>query len=111
MEFAERLINIRKEKKMSQQELANKVGIHANVLGRYERGEARPFVDMAVKLAQALGVSTDYLLGNTHLNIDTNILKKIEDISKLPEENKKQLLDMIDYFILGYNAKQTLGIK
>ena len=34
MEFGERLVAIRKEKKMSQGELAQKVGIHANVLGR-----------------------------------------------------------------------------
>ena len=41
------------------------VDIHANVLGRYERGEARPFVEMAAKLAQALEVSLDYLVGNS----------------------------------------------
>lgn len=110
MEFGERLSNIRKEKKMSQQELAKKVGIHANVLGRYERGEARPFIEMGVKLAQALGVSADYLLGNTELEIDSDTLKKIEEIAKLPEENRKQLLQVIDYFILGYKAKETLGV-
>lgn len=110
MEFGERLSNIRKEKKMSQQELAKKVGIHANVLGRYERGEARPFVEMGVKLAQALGVSADYLLGNTELEIDSDTLKKIEEIAKLPEENRKQLFQVIDYFILGYKAKPTLGV-
>ena len=95
---------------MSQQELAKKVGIHANVLGRYERGEARPFIEMGVKLAQALGVSADYLLGNTELEIDSDTLKKIEEIAKLPEENRKQLLQVIDYFILGYKAKETLGV-
>ena len=110
MEFGERLSNIRKEKKMSQQELAQTVGIHANVLGRYERGEARPFVEMGVKLAQALGVSVDYLLGSTDMEIDTDTLKKLEEIAKLPEESRKQLFQVIDYFILGYKAKETLGM-
>ena len=110
MEFGEKLAQIRKDKKMSQQELAKKAGIHANVLGRYERGEARPFIEVGVKLAQALEVSTDYLLGNSNLDIDMNTLKKIEEIAKLPEENRQQLLQMIDYFILGFKAKQTLGI-
>lgn len=95
---------------MSQQELAQKVGVHPNVLGRYERGEARPFIEMGVKLAQTLGVSADYLLGNTQLEIDADTLKKIEEIIKLPEENRKQLFQVIDYFILGCKAKQTLGI-
>jgi len=111
MEFGERLIIIRKEKKMSQSELAKKVGIHANVLGRYERGEARPFVEMAVKLAQALNVSADYLLGNTDMDLDTNTLRRLEEIDKLSEQNKNQVFQVIDSLILGFKAKQTLGLS
>ena len=40
MSFGTRLIAIRKEHKISQTDLAEKAGIHANVLGRYEREEA-----------------------------------------------------------------------
>ena len=110
MEFGERLTAIRKEKKISQSELAKMVGIHANVLGRYERGEARPFVETAVKLAQALNVSADYLLGNTELDIDTETLKRLEDMSKLSDDNKQRIFEVIDSMILGYKAKQTLGM-
>lgn len=111
MEFGKRLTSIRKAKKISQSELAQKVGIHPNVLGRYERGEARPFVEMALKLAQALDVSADYLLGNTSLDIDSDTLHRIEEITKLPEENKNQIFQVIDSLILGYKAKQTLGFS
>ena len=110
MEFGERLTAIRKEKKISQSELAKMVGIHANVLGRYERGEARPFVETAVKLAQALNVSADYLRGNTELDIDTETLKRLEDMSKLSDDNKQRIFEVIDSMILGYKAKQTLGM-
>lgn len=108
MEFGERLAFIRKEKKISQQNLAKKLGIHPNVLGRYERGEARPFVETGLRIAQELGVSVDYLLGNTSKELDSKTLKKMEEISLLPEENKQQLMQVIDYFILGCKAKQTL---
>jgi len=70
MEFGIRLAQVRKEKKLSQSQLAKMVGIHANVLGRYERGEARPFVEMAAKLAEALEVSLDYLVGNSDLKFE-----------------------------------------
>ncbi|MEO1099039.1 MAG: helix-turn-helix transcriptional regulator [Bacteroidota bacterium] len=109
MEFGERLTAIRKEKKMSQGDLAKMVGIHANVLGRYERGEARPFVEMAVKLAEALSVSTDYLLGNTDADLDTDTLKRLTEINLLPEEDKKEVFRVIDSLILGYKA-QELGL-
>ena len=94
---------------MSQGDLAKKVGIHANVLGRYERGEARPFVEMAVKLAEALDVSTDYLLGNSDLDLDTDTLRRLEDINQLSEEHKKEVFHVIDSLILGYKA-QALGL-
>ena len=109
MEFGERLTAIRKEKKMSQGDLAKMVGIHANVLGRYERGEARPFVEMAVKLAEALSVSTDYLLGNTDADLDADTLKRLTEINLLPEEDKKEVFRVIDSLILGYKA-QELGL-
>jgi transcriptional regulator with XRE-family HTH domain len=50
------------------------------MLGRYERREARPFVEMTAKLAEVLRVSLDYLVGATELEVDTNILQKIQQI-------------------------------
>ena len=92
MSFGSRLITIRKERKISQGELAEKVGIHANVLGRYEREEATPSVDVAVKLAEALGVSLDYLTGKTDMELDKGMVEKIISIQKLPEDDRKHIL-------------------
>ncbi len=64
-----RLSALRKEKKISQQELAELAGIHPNVLGRYERGEASPSVEMASKLSNATDVSLDYLEKKTVLSL------------------------------------------
>ena len=111
MQFEERLLAIRKEKKMSQSELAKKVGIHANVLGRYERGEARPFVEMAAKLANALEVSLDYLVGNTELELDKNTLKRIEEVSKFSDKDKEHVYVLLDAFIRDVKAKQAFGIS
>jgi transcriptional regulator with XRE-family HTH domain len=71
MSFGTRLATIRKDKKVSQGELAIKAGIHINVIGRYERGEATPSIEIAGKIAEALKVSLDYLvLGRSDLNVD-----------------------------------------
>ena len=70
MSFGSRLTIIRKEHKISQSELAQKAGIHSNVLGRYEREEATLSVEMAAKIADVLGVSLDYLVGKTDVELD-----------------------------------------
>lgn len=56
MSFGTRLTTVRKDKKIAQNELSIKASIHVNVLGRYERGEATPSVEVASKIVDAVGV-------------------------------------------------------
>jgi len=99
MEFEKRLAELRKERKLSQSDLAGMVGIHANVLGRYERGEARPFVEMAAKLAEALGVSLDYLVGNSDLKFDKETINRIVDLQALSEEDQQPIFKILDSYL------------
>ncbi len=105
MSFGKRLATIRKEKKISQEYLAKCVGILANVLGRYERGEARPSIEMATKLADALKVSLDFLVGKTELQIDQEIIDKIMTIQQLPEDDKHCIMYTIDGLIRDAKAR------
>jgi transcriptional regulator with XRE-family HTH domain len=109
MSLGSRLTTIRKEHKISQSELAEKAGIHANVLGRYEREEATPSVDMASKIADVLGVSLDYLVGKTDVELDKTILDKVVSIQKLPEEDKNHIMYSLDGLI--QHAKTRLAYK
>lgn len=109
MEFAQRLMMIRKQKKLSQADLAQRVGIHGNMLGRYERGEARPFVEMAAKIAEALGVSLDYLVGNTELELDATVLQKIQQIQQLPDKDREHLFYLLDNVLQNVKAKQAFA--
>jgi transcriptional regulator with XRE-family HTH domain len=56
----------RKAMKLSQEEIAERVGIAAQFLGRIERGESMPSVPTLRLLSDVLGVSCDELLGKTH---------------------------------------------
>jgi len=99
MEFGKRLVQIRKEKKLSQGALAKMVDIHANVLGRYERGEARPFVEVAARHAEALQVSLDYLVGNSELKFDKETINRIVDMQSLEDEEKSTIYKIVDAYI------------
>ena len=59
--FSERLRLLRKQKKLSQTKLASEVGVHYIHVGRYEQGKASPGGETLLRLANALGVSVDFL--------------------------------------------------
>lgn len=59
--FSDRLKTLRGE--LKQAEFARKVGLAQNTYSRYESGERIPDIEVLVRLAARLGVSTDWLLG------------------------------------------------
>ena len=107
MLFGERLTAIRKSRKVSQEDLAKMIGVHAPVIGRYERGEVKPSIEVASKIANAMSVSLDYLVGNSDLQLDQVVIKRIEDIQKLNEEDKNHLFFMMDAFLRDAKTRQA----
>ena len=65
IKFDERLRNLRKEKGVTQREIAEFLGIKTRPYQNYESGDRRPDYEKLVALADYFGVSTDYLLGRT----------------------------------------------
>lgn len=110
MLFGERLSELRKQKKLSQDELAKKIGVHAPVIGRYERSEVKPSIEVAVKIADALSVSLDYLVGSTDLMLDKSIVSRIQNIQKLNDEDKGHLFALMDAFLLKCNIQSNLAV-
>lgn len=96
MDFGQNMMLIRKQKKLSQAALGKIIGTSGDVIGRYERGDIKPSVDVVAKIADALEVSIDFLVGKTATRIDKKILKRIEDIEALNEEGRKFVLRVLD---------------
>ena len=57
-----RIALLRAEKGWSQAELARRIGVSTSAVGMYEQGRREPSLGLLVRLAQELGVTTDYLL-------------------------------------------------
>lgn len=107
MDFGDNMMLIRKKKGLSQAALGKAIGTSGDVIGRYERGDIKPSIDVVSKIADALEVSVDYLIGKTSLVIDKEAMRRLEDISKLPEENKSFILNLIDMALRDMNAKRA----
>lgn len=84
--LAERLQTLRKEKNLSQKEVANALGISSSVLSNYESNERTPSLETLVALARFYRCSTDYLLG-----FEKYIPRNTLDVSIL-KESQVQLL-------------------
>ena len=60
--FKDRLIELRKSKKLTQEQMAEKLGVHRGTYANYERGHRQPDYDTLVQISDFFDVSTDYLL-------------------------------------------------
>ena len=106
-DFGSRLVEVRKSKNLSQSDLAKSLNVHGAVIGRYERNEVKPSIDMATQIANVLDVSLDYLVGNTDLILDQNIISRIQNIQQLDKDNKSHLFALMDAFLRDFKAKQA----
>jgi len=99
---------LRDSKGWSQSELADKSGVSRVMIGKYERGEAIPSIDAAKKIADALEVSLDYLVGEgINSKLDKQALKRLQDLEHLDEDKKKTLYDLIDTYIRDAKARKA----
>ena len=109
MDLGKKILELRKEKKITREKLGKIIGTSGAIIGRYERDERTPSVEIARKMAQALGVSLDYLVGNTDFLLDTDTIKKIQDIQKLPQEDKNHLFYLLDNILQNFKTKQAFA--
>ena len=88
VDFGEKVKKLRHEKDLTQQQLAELLGVAVSAISSYESGSRYPSYEVLISLARIFHVSTDYLLGLEKL--------KIVDVSGLDDNEIKVLLQMID---------------
>ncbi|MGN0375393.1 MAG: helix-turn-helix domain-containing protein [Butyrivibrio sp.] len=88
VEFGDRLKSLRKQKNLTQKQLADLVGVKNSIISFYEVGDRLPSLEIVKKLAAVLHVSTDYLLGFEKNNS--------VDVSGLDENDIKLVRSLID---------------
>lgn len=109
MSFGKRVTEARKKKGLSQNEVAKHIGSMAPVVGRYERDETKPSIQVAAKLADLLEISLDYLVGNSDQEIDTKTLNRVLEIQNLPEDVRDRVFHFIDMSIRDTKARKAYG--
>ena len=100
--FGKRVRDLREAKKLTQHELAKELNTSYAVVGKYERDEMKPSIDVANNIAKALGTTLGYLVGeDEHANIlrDPAMVKRINDLYSFSKEEQRMVLYTLDALI------------
>ena len=93
VDFGDRLKELRKRSKLSQEQLAQQLGITKGMISSYETSMRMPSYHILLKIALLFNVSTDYLLGKSK--------NDMINISDLSEKQKAIICEIINQFRTG----------
>lgn len=100
MDFPERLASLRRERRMTQQHLADETEVHVSQIKRYEAGSSQPTIDVLKKLAVALSVSADLLLFDKDERGPSGDLRlQFEAVERLSKEDQRTIASLIDAYL------------
>ena len=120
MNIGERITALRKEKNISQTELAKRLNVSRQAVSKWEQGTSSPDTDRLIQLAEILGTEVEYLATGTHPEPGSVVLNVVETVERVEEKvvvkevirhipRKPVKKNPIDYWIVG-GAGFVLGI-
>jgi transcriptional regulator with XRE-family HTH domain len=98
--IGKRIKSKREDLGVKQNELAERVGVSPSAINQFEKGEKKPSPDVLTKIAEELGVSTDYLLGASEeekLFVNETIAAAFRDFKNLSAADRKIILSNIEF--------------
>ena len=96
MKFSEKIIKIRKENRLSQEEFGNKINVSRQAISKWESEQSQPDVEKVKEISKIFGVSIEYLL-NDELKEDIKIAEK-----KDKKTIKKVVLKILIAIVIVY---------
>lgn len=113
MQLPDKIKELRKKAGLSQQDLADRVGIHLTYLSRLENGHNEPSIEVIRKLMEVFEVSADYLLNNDNDSFevqikDKTLAERIRLVDTLDQKNREALAQIIDEMLTNQKMRQLL---
>lgn len=117
MAFGKNLAQFRKEKGLTQEVLVKRSGVAISQIRRYEADKSSPSLDVATRLAKALGVSIDELVFDKATGIaaskimDRELLEQFEMVSTLDEDEREAVKKILEGVIVKHQVNKMLRPK
>lgn len=107
MSIQQRLIALRRERDLTQQEMADAIGVHVNQIRRYEAGATQPSLDALKKIAVTMSVTIDSLVfDEEERGPDEQLRLQFEAISHLAPNEKLVVKELLDGMIFKYQTRR-----
>ena len=112
MAFSRRFIQLRKDHHLTQQEMADKVGMHITQVRRYEADQAQPSIEILKKISVAFNVTADWLIFEEgERDLPDELQLKFEAVSQMSSDDQRTIQSLIDGMILKHTATQLSAAK
>ena len=120
MNIGERITTLRKEKDISQTELAKRLNVSRQAVSKWEQGTSTPDTERLIQLAEILDTEVEYLATGVHPEPGSVVLNVVETVERVQEKvvvkevirhvrRKPVKKNPIDYWIIG-GAGFVLGL-
>lgn len=112
MTIADRIQSLRKAKGMSQEELADAVGVSRQAVSKWESEQATPDLDKVVIMSDVFEVTTDYLLKGIEpvKTDDHKTMADVIDQKVLTEQNSKRAKTAVKWFLIGFGILLAIDL-
>jgi len=108
IDISNKLTLLRKEKGWSQTELAKIIGSSREIISKYEKDNVMPSIGMAKKIADAFGVTLDFLAGEgQNASFDKKTVQRMQEIESMESNFKDNLFSVIDSVIRDYKTQKA----
>lgn len=110
LKIGEKIAQLRKTKSWSQFDLAKAIEASREAIGKYERNEVIPSVEVAKKIADIFDVSLDYLVNDkTKPSFDKQTIQRFMDVETLKDADKGHLFALIDAYLRDAKTRLAYG--
>lgn len=110
LKIGDKITLLRKTKGWSQTDLAKAIEASREAIGKYERNEVIPSVEVAKKIADIFDVTLDYLVSDqTKPAFDKKVVQRIMNIEALKDDDKGHLFAMIDAYLRDAKTRLAYG--
>ena len=111
--LGQRIKVTRKERGLTQKELAQRMGFSYQQLNKYEGGFNVPSADLLQRFAQELDVSADFLLTGQHPNAaspsNLRLAERLRIAEQFPADDQETVIKLLDAMIMQHRAKSAVA--
>jgi transcriptional regulator with XRE-family HTH domain len=112
MTLGRKIATLRKQRDWTQDQFAEKVGVHGRHISRWETDKIKPPIKKLGRIAEVLDISVEELIrgnGGEYADIqDEDLVNQLKQVEELDDEDKKMVVRLIDALVTKKKMENVL---